>query len=75
MLQLKLPFVASLCSNPNVTDRSTEGKTNTSYHTYRGLNSCGIDNLSRICLRAFLRRPEVSHHNLDHLVEDHYSSP
>jgi hypothetical protein len=75
MLQLKLPFMASLHPNPNGIDRWAEGKTNTSCRTYCGLNSCGIDNLSRICIRVFLRRPEVFHHDLDHLVEDHYSSP
>jgi hypothetical protein len=52
-----------------------EGKTNTSCRTYRGLNSYGIGNLSRICISVFLRRPEVSHHDLNHLVEDHCSSP
>jgi hypothetical protein len=75
MLQLKLPFVAYLRPNPNRTDRWAEGKTNTSYHMYRSLNSCGIGNVSRICIRVFLRRPEVSHHDLDHLVEDYCSSP
>jgi hypothetical protein len=40
-----------------------------------GLNSCGIGNLSRICIRVFLRRSEVSQHDLDHLVEGYYSSP
>jgi hypothetical protein len=50
-------------------------KTNTSCHTYHGLNSCGIDNLSRIYIKVFLRRSEVSHHDLDHLVEGHCSSP
>jgi hypothetical protein len=75
MLELKLPFVASLRPNPNGTDRWAEGKTNISYHTYHGLNSCGISNLNRICTRVFLRWQEVSHHDLDHLVEDHCSSP
>jgi hypothetical protein len=46
-------------------------KTNTSCHTYNALNSCGIGNLSRICISIFLDRPEVSHHYLDHLVEGH----
>jgi hypothetical protein len=67
--------MASLHPNPEGMDRWAEGKTNTSYHMYRGLNSCGIDNLSRICIRVFLCRPVVSHHDLDHLVEDHCSSP
>jgi hypothetical protein len=75
MLELKLPFMASLHSNPNGTDRWAEGKTNTSCHTYRGLNSCGIGNLNRICIRVFLRWPEISHNDLDHLVEGHCSSP
>jgi hypothetical protein len=77
MLELKLPSVVSLRPNSNGTDRWAEGKTktNTSYRTYHGLNSCGIDNLSRICIRVFMCRPEVSHHNLDHLVQDHCSSP
>jgi hypothetical protein len=75
MLELKLPSVASLCPNPNGTDKWAEGKTNTSCRTYRGLNSCGIVNLSRICIRVFLRQPEVSHHDLDYLVEHHCSSP
>jgi hypothetical protein len=61
--------MASLRLNPNGMDRWAEGKTNTSY-----LNSCGIDNLSRICISVFLCRPKVSHHDLDHLVEDHCSS-
>jgi hypothetical protein len=72
MLELKLPFVASLRPNPM---EWAKGKTNTSCHMYCGLNSCGIDNLSRICIRVFLCRQEISHHDLDHLVEDHYSSP
>jgi hypothetical protein len=59
----------------NGTDKWVEGKTNTSWRTYRGLNLCGIGNLSHICIRVFLRRPEISHHDLDHLVEDHCSSP
>jgi hypothetical protein len=75
MLELKLPFMASLRPSPNGTDRWAEGKTNTSYRTYRGLNSCGIGNQSRICIQVFLHRPEVSRHDLDHLVEGHYSSP
>jgi hypothetical protein len=75
MLQLKLSSVASLRPNPNGTNRWTEGKTNTSYHMYCGLNSCGIGNLSHICKRVLLHRPEVSHHDLDHLLEDHCSSP
>jgi hypothetical protein len=75
MLELKLPFVASLRPNPNGTDKCVKGKTNTSCRTYRGLNSSGIDNLSGICIRIFLRRSEVSHHNFDHLVEGHCSSP
>jgi hypothetical protein len=75
MLELELTFMASLCPNPNGMDRWAEGKTNTSCRTYYGLNSCGIDNLSHICIRVFLRRPNVSYHDLDHLVEDHCSSP
>jgi hypothetical protein len=67
--------MASLRPIPNGTDRWVEGKTSTSYHMYRGLNSCEIDNLSHICIKVFLRRSEVSHHDLDLLVEDHYSSP
>jgi hypothetical protein len=67
--------MASLRPIPNGTDRWDEGKTNTSYHMYHGLNSCGIGNLSYICIRVFLRRSEVSHHDLDHLVEGHCSSP
>jgi hypothetical protein len=73
MLELKLPFVTSLRPNPNGTDRWAEGKINTSCHTYRGLNSCEIGNLSHICIGVFLRRSQVSHHDLD-LVEDHCSS-
>jgi hypothetical protein len=75
MLQLKLTLVASLHHNPNETDRWAEGKTNTSCRMYHGLNSCKIVNLSRICIRIFLCRSEVSPHDLDHLVEDHYFSP
>jgi hypothetical protein len=75
MLQLKLPFLASLRPNPNGTDRWDEDKTNTSCRTYCDINSSGIDNLNRICIRVFLRRSEVSHHDLDHLVEGHCSSP
>jgi hypothetical protein len=75
MLQLKLPFVASLRPNLNGTNSWAEGKANTSFHTYHGLNSHVIDNLSRIYIRVFLRRLEVSHHDLDHMVEDHCSSP
>jgi hypothetical protein len=75
MLELKLPFVASLRPNLSGTDRWAEGKTNTFCHMYRGLNSCGIGNQSCICIRVFLHRIEVSHHDLDHLVEDHYFSP
>jgi hypothetical protein len=75
MLELKLPFMASLDPNPNGMDMWVEGKTNTSYRTYRGLNSCGIGNQSRICIWVFLRRSWVSHHDLDHLVEGHCSSP
>jgi hypothetical protein len=74
MLQLKLHLMASLRPSPNGMDRWAEGKTNTSYHTYRGLNLCGIGNLSHICRRVFLRLLEVSHHDLNHLVEDHCSS-
>jgi hypothetical protein len=74
MLQLKLPFVTSLHPNPNGTDKWAEGKTNTSCHTYRSLNSYRIGNLSRICISVFLRRSEVSHHDLEHLVEDQCSS-
>jgi hypothetical protein len=55
--------MASLRPNPNGTDKWAEGKTNTSCRMYRGLNSCGIDNLSLICISIFLRRPEVSHHD------------
>jgi hypothetical protein len=55
-------------------NRWAEGKTNTSCHTYHGLNLCGIGNLGRICIRVFLCRSEVSHHDLDHFVEDHYFS-
>jgi hypothetical protein len=62
--------VASLGPNSNGTDKWAEGKTNISYCTYRDLNSCGTDNLSYICIRVFLRLSEVSHHDLDHLVED-----
>jgi hypothetical protein len=75
MLELKLSFVASLRPNPNGTDRWAEGEINTSCLMYRGLNSCGIVNRSRICIQVFLRRSEVSHYDLDHLVEDHCSSP
>jgi hypothetical protein len=75
MLELKLPFVASLHPNPNGTDKWAEGRTNTSCYTYHGLNSCGIGNLSHICIRVFLRRSEVSHHDLDCLVEGYCSSP
>jgi hypothetical protein len=67
MLQPKLPVVASLHPNTNGTDGWAEGKTNTSCRTYRGLNSYGIGNLSHICIRVFLRRPKISHHDLDHL--------
>jgi hypothetical protein len=74
MLQLKLPFVISLRPNLNRTNRSAEDKTNTSCRTYRGLNLCGIGNLSHICKRVFLRRSKVSHHDLNYLVEDHCSS-
>jgi hypothetical protein len=74
MLELKLSFEASLCPNPNGTDRWAKGKINTSYRTYHGLNSYGIGNLNCICISVFLCRPEVSHHDLDHLVEDHCSS-
>jgi hypothetical protein len=74
MLQLKLSFVVSLRPNTNGTYIWVEGKTNTSYRMHRGLDSCGIGNLSHICIRVFLRRSEVSHHDLDHLVEDHCSS-
>jgi hypothetical protein len=73
-VELKLPSSASPCPNPNGMDRWVEGKTNTSCRTYRALNSCG-DNLSRICIMVFLRRSDISHHDLDHLVEDNYSSP
>jgi hypothetical protein len=69
MLELKLPFVTSLYLNPNGMVKWAEGKTNTFYRTYRGLNSCGIDYLSHFCIRVFLRRLEVSHYDLDHLVE------
>jgi hypothetical protein len=75
MLEWKLPFMAFLRPNPNGIDRLAEGKTITSYHTYHGLNSYGIGNLNHICIRVFLRRPEVSHHDLNHLVEGHFSSP
>jgi hypothetical protein len=75
MLELKLPSMTSLHPNPNETDMWAKGKTNTSCHTYHDLNSCEISNLSRICIRVFLRPSEISHHDLDHLVEDHCSSP
>jgi hypothetical protein len=75
MLELKLPFMVSLRPNPNGMDRWDDGKTNTSYCMYRGLNSCGISNLSLVCIRVFFCRSEVSHHDLDHLVEGHCSSP
>jgi hypothetical protein len=75
MLKLKLPLVASLHPNPNGIDMWAKGKTNTSCRMYRGLNSCGIGNLSRICIMVFLHRSEVSHHDLDHLVEGHCFSP
>jgi hypothetical protein len=75
MLQLKLSFMASLHPNPNGTDKWAEGKINTSCRMYHNLNSCGIDNQSRICIRVFLRRSEVSHHDLDHLMEAHCPSP
>jgi hypothetical protein len=65
----------SLHANPNGTDRWTEGKTNTSCCMYSDLNSCGIGNLSHICIRVFMRRSEVSRHDLDHLVEENCSSP
>jgi hypothetical protein len=74
MLQLKLPFIASLHPNPNGMDKWAEGKTNTSCRMYHSLNSCGIDNQSRIGIRVFLRRPEVSHHDLDHLMKAHCPS-
>jgi hypothetical protein len=73
-MELKLPSSTSLFPNPNGMDRWVEGKINTSCRTYRALNSCRIGNLSRICIRVFLCRSEVSHHDLDHLMEDHYSS-
>jgi hypothetical protein len=75
MLELKLTFMASLRPNPNGTDRWAKGRTNTSYRTYCSLNLCGIGNLSRIYIRVFLHQPEVSHHDLDHLVDDHCFSP
>jgi hypothetical protein len=53
MLELKLPFVSSLLPNPNGMKRWIEGETNTLCRTYHGLNSCGIDNLSRICIMLF----------------------
>jgi hypothetical protein len=67
--------VASLHPNLNGTDRWAEGKTNTSYRMYRSLYSCGVGTLSYTCTRVFLHRPEVSHHDSDHLVEGHSSSP
>jgi hypothetical protein len=67
--------VASLHPNPNGTDMWIEGKTNTSFRMYHGLNFCVIGNPSRIYIRVFLHRLEISHHNLDHLMEDHCSSP
>jgi hypothetical protein len=73
-VELKLSSLASHCPNPNGTDRWAEDKINTSCRTYRALNSCGIDNLSHVCIRVFLCQREVSYHDLDHLVEDHYSS-
>jgi hypothetical protein len=42
MLELKLPFVASLHPNPNEMDSWAEDKTNNSYRMYHGLNSCGL---------------------------------
>jgi hypothetical protein len=74
-MKLKLPSSASPCLNPNGTDMWAKGKTNNSCRTYRALNSCGIGNLSHICIRIFLRRRDVSHHDLDHSVKDHCSSP
>jgi hypothetical protein len=68
-------FVASLHPNPNGTDKWVEGKNNTSCRTYHGLNSYEIGNLSRIYISVFLHRSEVSHHDLDHLVKGHCSSP
>jgi hypothetical protein len=50
-------------------------KINTSCHTFCGLNSYGIGNLSRISIWIFLHRSEVSHHDWDHLVEDHCLPP
>jgi hypothetical protein len=50
-------------------------KTNTSWHIYRGLNSCGIGNLSRICTRVLLCWPKVYGHDFDNLVEGHCSFP
>jgi hypothetical protein len=62
-------------SSQPLMERWAIDKTNASCHTSHGLNSCGISNLSRICIRVFLRRSEVSQHDLDHLVEGYYSSP
>jgi hypothetical protein len=75
MLKLNVPSPTSLRPNPNGMDRWAEGKTNTSGHTYHSLYSCGIDTKSHICTRVFLCLPEVSHHDLDHLVEVHCFSP
>jgi hypothetical protein len=75
MLKLKLHSSASLCPNPNLMDRWAKGKTNTSCHTYRSLNFGGTYTQIHICIRVVLHRPEVSHHDLDHLVEGHYFSP
>jgi hypothetical protein len=68
-------FLGFSLSQPQWNGQVVEDKTNTSCHTYHALNSCGIGNLSHICIRDFLHRPEVSHHDLDHLVEYYYSSP
>jgi hypothetical protein len=75
MFKLKLPSMASLHPNPNGMDRWAEGKTNTSDRTYCSVYSCGIDTQSHICTRVFLRRPKVSHHDSDHLVEGYCFSP
>jgi hypothetical protein len=67
--------VTSLHPNPNRMNRWAEGKTNTSCRMYRSLYSCGVGNISHTCTRVFLHQPEVSHHDLDSLVEGHSSTP
>jgi hypothetical protein len=70
-VELKVPSSTSHCPNPNWMKWWVIDKTNTSFHTYHALNSCGIDNLSRIYTMVFLHRLEVYGHDLDYLVEDH----